>query len=83
MFCADGSAADPASLGVSILIANQTLQDVDYMSQVDDENEWLFQKAPRTSDGAISQRVEQVQLWSDFVAMCGTASDGTPSAWLT
>lgn len=68
MFCEDGSAADPASLGISVLIANHTM-DVDYMSAVEDENEWLFTYAPRTADGAISHRVSEVQLWSDFVAM--------------
>lgn len=68
MFCEDGSAGDPASLGISVLLANHTL-DVDYMSAVNDENEYLFVHAPRTSDGAISHRVSEVQLWSDFVAM--------------
>lgn len=68
MFCEDGSAADPASLGISVLLANHTM-DVDYMSAVNDENEWLFSLAPRTDDGAISHRVAEVQLWSDFVAM--------------
>lgn len=68
MFCEDGSAADPASLGISVLLANHTT-DADYMTAVNEENEWLFIHAPRTSDGAISHRVSEVQLWSDFVAM--------------
>ena len=69
MFTADGSAADPASLGIAILLANATLANVDYMGAVQDENQWLFLEAPRTPDGAISHRVSEVQLWSDFVAM--------------
>ena len=69
MFCADRSAGDPASLGISILLANHTLGDVDYMSAVMEQNEWLLRVAPRTDDGAISQRVADVQLWSDFLAM--------------
>ena len=68
MFCEDGSAGDPASLGISVLLANHTM-DVDYMSAVNDENEFLFNHAPRTADGAISHRVSEVQLWSAFVAM--------------
>jgi len=69
MFCEDGSAADPASLGISILLANATMPGVNYMSAVDDQNRWLFEVAPRTSDGAVSHRVSEVQLWSDFMAM--------------
>ena len=69
MFCEDGSAADPASLGISILLANATMPGVNYMSAVNDQNRWLFEVAPRTSDGAVSHRVSEVQLWSDFMAM--------------
>lgn len=70
MFVSDTSAADPASLGIAILLANATLGDsVDYTAAVESENEWLMQGALRTSDGAISHRVAEVQLWSDFVSM--------------
>merc|ERR1712093_27654 len=69
MFCEDASAADPASLGVSILLANVTVEAVDYMAAVEQENSWLLTHAPRASDGAISHRVAEVQLWSDFVSM--------------
>jgi hypothetical protein len=68
MLCEDGSAGDPASLGIPVLLANHTM-DVDYMSAINDQNEFLFVHAPRTYDGAISHRVSEVQLWSDFVAM--------------
>ncbi|KAF8152554.1 Six-hairpin glycosidase-like protein [Crassisporium funariophilum] len=69
---ADGSAADPASIGMSVLLANWTGQDggdIDYAGAATDQLDYLFQKVPMTSDGAISHRVEQVQLWSDFVYM--------------
>lgn len=69
MFCADLSAGDPASLGISILLANHTLEGVDYMQAVEQQNRYLLQVAPRTDDGAISQRVRGVQLWSDFLSM--------------
>ncbi|PPQ95428.1 hypothetical protein CVT26_008449 [Gymnopilus dilepis] len=68
----DGAAADPASIGVCVLIANWTGQDagqVDYAGAATDQLNYLLQDVPRTSDGAISHRVSQVQLWSDFVYM--------------
>lgn len=72
MFCVDQSAADPASLGVSIILANATQSSVDYMADVREENEYLYFHAPRTADGALSHRVAELQLWSDFMAMCVT-----------
>lgn len=69
MLTEDGSAADPASLGVAVLLANATLANVDYMPDIDQQNEWLLVVAPRTVDGALSHRVSQVQLWSDFIYM--------------
>lgn len=68
----DGSAADPASIGVSVLLANWTGQDggqINYGGAAKDQLDFLLQKVPRTSDGAISHRVSMVQLWSDFVYM--------------
>ncbi|KAF9482875.1 hypothetical protein BDN70DRAFT_874465 [Pholiota conissans] len=68
----DGSAADPASIGVSVLIANWTGQDeglLDYGGAATDQLDYLLNVVPKTSDGAISHRVSQVQLWSDFVYM--------------
>ncbi|KIM37398.1 hypothetical protein M413DRAFT_448466 [Hebeloma cylindrosporum] len=68
----DGSAADPTSIGVSVLLANWTGQDsgqVDYAGAALDQLDYILYKVPRTSDGAISHRVSQVQLWSDFVYM--------------
>lgn len=60
----DGSAADPASIGVAVLLANWTGQGgEDYAGAAKDQLDFLQFKVPRTSDGAISHRVSQVQLW--------------------
>ncbi|KAI0367867.1 hypothetical protein BV20DRAFT_529608 [Pilatotrama ljubarskyi] len=68
-----GAAGDPPSIGVAVLLANWTgagAQDgQDYASAATDQLEFLLEKVPKTSDGAISHRMEQVQLWSDFVYM--------------
>ncbi|CAA7263839.1 unnamed protein product [Cyclocybe aegerita] len=68
----DGSAADPASNGVCVLIANWTGQDageLDYEGAARDQLDYLLTRVPKTGDGAISHRVSQVQLWNDFVYM--------------
>ncbi|KAF9018281.1 Six-hairpin glycosidase [Hymenopellis radicata] len=66
----DGSAADPASNGVSVLLANWTGQgNLDYAGAAQDQLDYLLNNVSRSSDGAISHRVSQVQLWSDFVYM--------------
>ncbi|KAI0086828.1 Six-hairpin glycosidase [Irpex rosettiformis] len=70
---ANSAAGDPPSVGVSVLIANWTgrgQQDsLDYAGAAKDQLEFLFNSVPHTDDGAISHRVEKLQLWSDFVAM--------------
>ncbi|KAG7443858.1 Six-hairpin glycosidase [Guyanagaster necrorhizus] len=70
---ADGSAADPASNGVAVLIAGWTGQgDADglnYTGAATDQLDFLLNNVSRSSDGAISHRVSQTQLWSDFVYM--------------
>ncbi|TFK19615.1 Six-hairpin glycosidase [Coprinopsis marcescibilis] len=69
----DGSAADPASNGITVLLANWTGLDnknVDYEAAARNQLDFLFSDAvPRTQEGAISHRVDQLQLWSDFVYM--------------
>ncbi|KAI6111803.1 Six-hairpin glycosidase-like protein [Pisolithus croceorrhizus] len=64
---------DPASIGVAVLLANWTGQStadgLDYAGAAQDQLEFLLSNVSRTHDGAISQRIEQVQLWSDFVYM--------------
>ncbi len=60
----DGSAADPASNGVSVLLANWTGQgSLDYAGAAQDQLDYLLKNVSRSSDGAISHRVSQVQLW--------------------
>ncbi|KIM24693.1 hypothetical protein M408DRAFT_26810 [Serendipita vermifera MAFF 305830] len=81
----DGSAADPAALGVVVLIANWTGQrDADYGTAASQQLEYLLNRAPRTSTGAISHRNDKVQLWSDsiymvppFLAYYGALHDNT------
>ena len=63
----DGSAGDPASIGMCVLLANWSNQDagqINYAGAAKDQLDFLFQDVPRTSDGAISHRVSEVQLWS-------------------
>lgn len=65
-FMPDGSAGDPASIGMCVLLANWTKQDagqIDYAGAAKDQLDFLLQDTPRTSDGAISHRVSEVQLW--------------------
>ncbi|KAL1942282.1 hypothetical protein VTO73DRAFT_6346 [Trametes versicolor] len=68
-----GAAGDPPSIGVAVLLANWTgagAQDgQDYAGAAASQLEFLLEKVPKTSDGAISHRTEQLQLWSDFVYM--------------
>ncbi|OBZ76113.1 Unsaturated rhamnogalacturonyl hydrolase YesR [Grifola frondosa] len=68
----DGAVGDPASVGVAVLLANWTrpdLLDTSISQAAAGQLQYLLQDAPRTPDGAISQRVDQVQLWADFVYM--------------
>lgn len=67
-----GSAADPASLGVSVLLANWTRKQIsnhDYSEAATDELTYLLEIAPQSDEGAISHRANEVQLWSDFTYM--------------
>ena len=60
----DGSAADPASIGVAVLLANWTKQGgQDYAGAATDQLDYLYQKVPRSNEGAISHRTADVQLW--------------------
>lgn len=66
----EGSAADPASVGNAVLLANWTNQSgAQFGAAAQNELNYLLFKAPKTSDGAISHRSDQVQLWSDFIYM--------------
>ncbi|TNY17079.1 Six-hairpin glycosidase-like protein [Rhodotorula diobovata] len=74
----DGSAADPASVGPYVVLANFTLAEGEQIggkskdevvSAVERQVEVLLRGTPRTQDGAISHRTEDVELWSDFMYM--------------
>ena len=62
-----GAAGDPPSIGVAVLLANWTgrgaADGLDYAGAAKDQLEFLLEKVPQTSDGAISHRTEQTQLW--------------------
>jgi hypothetical protein len=63
----DGSAGDPASVGIAVLLANWTQQqqdNEDYARAATAQVDYLLgPKVPKTIDGAISHRVDQLQLW--------------------
>lgn len=70
----DTAAGDPASIGMCVLLANWTGQGkadgLDYAGAATDQLNFLYSSAvPKTSDGAISHRTDQLQLWSDSVYM--------------
>ncbi|GJE84408.1 six-hairpin glycosidase [Phanerochaete sordida] len=68
----DGAVGDPASLGVAVLLANWTRSDPadqSFAQAARSQLAYLTTVAPRTSDGAISHRASEVQLWADFVYM--------------
>lgn len=70
LFPSDGSAGDPASTGIGILIANWTGQSGNYSGAAQSEVEFLLGQVPRWSNGAISQRTSEPQLWSVWNARC-------------
>lgn len=66
----DGSAADPASIGVAVVLANWTesapsggVSKQDYANAAEQQLKALLEDTPRTRDGAISHRVEELALW--------------------
>ena len=66
LFPNDASVADPASMGVAVLLANWTglgNSSVDFASAATDQLNYLLYNAPKSSDGAISHRNDDVQLW--------------------
>ncbi|KAJ7219286.1 Six-hairpin glycosidase-like protein, partial [Mycena pura] len=73
LMAGDGAAGDPPSIGVAVLLANWTgqaaMDGLDYAAAAKNQLDYLLEVVPRTSDGAISHRVAQVQLWSDFIFM--------------
>ena len=65
-FIDDGTAGDPPSIGVAIILADWTNQQAtdgqNYAQAIQNQFNYLY-TVPRTSDGAISHRVGQLQLW--------------------
>ncbi|KAG5644561.1 hypothetical protein DXG03_008135 [Asterophora parasitica] len=72
LIAAQGSAADPASIGVAVLLANWTSPDPSstaFSDAASGQLEHLLHHVPRSPQGAISHRQDEVQLWADFVYM--------------
>ncbi|KAI7936357.1 hypothetical protein MJO29_015660 [Puccinia striiformis f. sp. tritici] len=69
----DGASGDPASLGVSVLVAAATgtgnkKKSAYFQKLADNQLEWLLHHVP-THRGAISHRNKLMQYWSDFLYM--------------
>lgn len=62
-----GAAADPASLGVSAILIGQTQPE--YLSAAGRQVDHLLNSVPRWSNGAISHREANEELWADFIYM--------------
>lgn len=70
----DDAAADPASLGVAILLASATQpagKAQTYTVAANRELDYLMTKVPRIG-GAISHRAHEEQFWSDSVVSLST-----------
>lgn len=66
----DESAADPASLGVPVLLAGMMQSgELNYMEAAANQLEALMQ-TPRSPSGAISHRQEEAQLWVSYTISC-------------
>ncbi|KAK0216337.1 hypothetical protein IW262DRAFT_1464871 [Armillaria fumosa] len=63
----DGAVGDPASLGVFAWLIGKT--DDAYADRARQEIEYMLEQAPRWENGAISQRADVPELWSDFMYM--------------
>ncbi|KZW02485.1 glycoside hydrolase family 105 protein [Exidia glandulosa HHB12029] len=66
-----GAGGDPPSMGIAVLLANASggANATDYAQAAQNQLAFVLDKLPRSSDGAISHRAEQVQLWADFIYM--------------
>lgn len=68
-FWKDAAVGDPASIGVANLFVYATDSQPKYVQAAQSELDFLLNDAPRSDDGAISHRGDQVQLWADFISM--------------
>lgn len=66
----DGSAADPASNGVGVLLGNWTgAGGADFSGAARAQLEHLLSGVPRSKEGAISHREGYLQVWCVFTGM--------------
>ena len=66
----DGTAGDPASNGIAVILAGMTYSgDHRFPLGAKDQLYHLLYEVPRAPNGAISHRESEVQLWGDFVYM--------------
>ena len=63
----DGSAADPAALGVAAVMIGQ--DDVAFLKAAQRQLDVLRSKTPRLDNGALSHLDDEAEAWADFVAM--------------
>ncbi|OAA74265.1 Six-hairpin glycosidase [Akanthomyces lecanii RCEF 1005] len=63
----DKAVGDPASMGVSALLLGTS--DSVYNAAADRQADYILHKAPKFSNGAISQRADVKELWADNMAM--------------
>lgn len=65
-------------LGMAVILRNWTLPDkenTDYAVAADEQLEFLLDDVPRTTEGAISQRDSEIQLWYYILKSCLTYVD--------
>ena len=69
----NSAAGDPPSTGFAIILANLTgraqQDNLPYAEAATSQLQYLLTSVPKTQDGAISHRPEQLQLWADYVYM--------------
>ncbi|KAK7034656.1 hypothetical protein VNI00_012298 [Paramarasmius palmivorus] len=63
----DNAVGDPASLGVSAVLLGKTIPK--YADAAEEQLDYVVNQAPRWSNGAISHRAEEPELWADFIYM--------------
>lgn len=67
-----GAAGDPPALGIAAFMIGQSPEgnaNSKYYNAAVRQSNFLFNKVPRWSNGAISHRQSHAELWSDFVYM--------------